>query len=60
MVCYDGGSVLQFRLGVGPDGKPLPTPNNKRVFPRMYESLVVNQDGSTYTIGHRLVTISLH
>ena len=41
------------RLGIGPDGKPLPIPNNKRVLPRLYKVLVVNQDGSTYTINHR-------
>ena len=41
------------RLGIGPDGKPLPQPNKKRIHPRMYPVLVVNQDGSTYTIRHR-------
>ena len=41
------------KLGVGPDGKPLPTPNYKRIHPRMYKVLMVNQDGSTYTARHR-------
>lgn len=41
------------RLGIGPDGKPLPQANKKRVHPRMYPVLLVNQDGSTYTIQHR-------
>ncbi|CAI8052451.1 39S ribosomal protein L55, mitochondrial, partial [Geodia barretti] len=41
------------RLGIGPDGKPLPQPNKKRIHPRMYPVLVVNQDGSTYTMRHR-------
>lgn len=40
------------KLGIGPDGKPLPIPNTKKLFPRMYPCLVVNQDGSTYHINH--------
>ena len=36
------------RLGIGADGKPLPVPNKKRIYPRMYSVLMVNQDGSTY------------
>ena len=43
------------RLGIGPDGAPLPQPNKKRLHPRMYPVLVVNQDGSTYTIRHRSI-----
>lgn len=27
--------------------------NSKKLFPRMYKALVVNQDGSTYTTRHR-------
>ena len=42
-----------YRLGIGPDGKPLPIPNTKKLFPHMYPCLVVNQDGSTYHINHR-------
>lgn len=42
-----------FRLGIGPDGKPLPQANKKKQFFRMYPVQVVNQDGSTYTINHR-------
>lgn len=41
------------KLGLGPDGKPLPMPNYKRIHPRMYKVLMVNQDGSTYTTRHR-------
>lgn len=41
------------KLGLGPDGKPLPMPNYKRIYPRMYKVLMVNQDGSTYTVRHR-------
>ena len=41
------------RLGIGPDGKPLTQPNKKKLHPRMYPVLVVNQDGSTYTVRHR-------
>ena len=41
-----------FRLGIGPDGKQLPIPNTRKLFPRMYPVMVVNQDGSTYQIRH--------
>lgn len=51
------------RMGVGADGKPLPIPNTKKVHPRMYRVLMVNQDGSSYTIRHRtphrIVTLPL-
>ncbi|XP_064386484.1 large ribosomal subunit protein mL55-like [Halichondria panicea] len=51
------------KLGIGPDGKPLPTPNVRKVFPKMYKLLMVNQDGSTYTVRHRyphrMVTLPL-
>ncbi|CAI8052450.1 39S ribosomal protein L55, mitochondrial [Geodia barretti] len=46
-------SKRMLKLGIGPDGKPLPQPNKKRIHPRMYPVLVVNQDGSTYTMRHR-------
>ena len=44
------------KLGLGPDGKPLPVANYKKIYPRMYKVLMVNQDGSTYTVRHRWVT----
>lgn len=45
-------SLISYRLGIGPDGKPLPIPNTKRLYPRLYPCLIVNQDGSTYQIYH--------
>ena len=45
--------LLLLRLGIGPDGRRLPVTNTKKLFPRMYKVLVVNQDGSTYSICHR-------
>lgn len=52
-----------FRLGIGPDGKPLPIPNTRKLFPCMYPVLVVNQDGSSYNIRHttphRIITLPL-
>ena len=48
---------------MGPDGKPLPQPNPKKLFPRLYKTLLVNPDGSTYTIRqsfpHRILTLPL-
>lgn len=46
-------SHLPSRLGIGPDGKPLPRPNPKKLYPRLYNTLLVQPDGSTYTIRHR-------
>ena len=46
-------SYFSSRLGIGPDGKPLPRPNPKKLYPRLYKTLLVQADGSTYTIGHR-------
>ena len=55
--CYASGMSKAAKrlekLGLGPDGKPLPMPNYKRIYPHMYKVLMVNQDGSTYTIRHR-------
>ncbi|KAL5486544.1 hypothetical protein EMCRGX_G019041 [Ephydatia muelleri] len=45
------------RLGIGPDGKPLPMGNSKKIFPRMYKALVVNQDGSTEP--YKILTLPL-
>ena len=51
------------RLGIGPDGKPLPIANPKNIFPRLYKCLLVNQDGSTYHIyhhyPHKIITLPL-
>lgn len=44
--------LISYRLGIGPDGKHLPIPNTKRLYPRLYPCLIVNQDGSTYQIYH--------
>ena len=55
--------IIVYRLGIGPDGKPLPIPNVKKVYPRMYPVLVVNQDGSSYhirhTTPHQIITLPL-
>ena len=51
------------RLGIGPDGRPLPIANPKTIVPRMFKCLVVNQDGSTYHIyhhyPHKIITLPL-
>ncbi len=51
------------RLGIGPDGKPLPIANPKGIFPRMYKCLIVNQDGSTlhafHPYPHKIITLPL-
>ena len=46
-------SPCPSRLGIGPDGKPLPRPNPQKLYPRLYKTLLVQADGSTYTIHHR-------
>ena len=48
-----GIDCLLLRLGVGPDGRRLPIHNTQKLFPKMYKVLVVNQDGSTYSISHQ-------
>ena len=62
-VCVENAVILSSRLGIGPDGKPLPIANTKKVFSRMYPVLVVNQDGSSYrirhTTPHQIITLPL-
>ena len=55
--------IIYIRRGVGPDGKPLPVPNTRKLFPKLYKCLVVNQDGSTYNIHtnypYKIITLPL-
>ena len=46
-------SYHSSRLGIGPDGQPLPRPNPKKLYPRLYQTLLVQADGSTYSVRHR-------
>ncbi|XP_003389185.1 PREDICTED: uncharacterized protein LOC100639415 [Amphimedon queenslandica] len=55
---------VKTRLGsVAPNGKFLPIMNKKNIHPKLYECLLVNPDGSTYTIRtmypYKIITLPL-
>ena len=43
---------MVYSVGIGPDGHPLPIMNFRKLYPRMYPCIIVNQDGSSYHIEH--------
>ena len=56
--------VFDYRLGsVAPNGKLLPIINKRNVHPKLYNCLLVNPDGSTYTIRttypYKIITLPL-